>query len=278
MKKIDIFAGMDMSPEGIEKRQKESYNRSKQNPENMSYWLPEIAASTTRGDSVLKIPETKILQLDYENWKWLRSDGYKPEAVADFNTHLINRLDEFGDKEEFFMKTGIFSNKFDFQDTVIRDRETVGSKYLSIFYASMMVGADETSEVVFRELIEDKEQRETIYNGMPLHTEFRVFYDFDSKKEVGIVNYWHPDVMKGGLRSETDLEIYKSSESTLIAEYEEHKFEVIEEVKKFMRGEDKISGKWSIDVMKNGDEYWLIDMARMEKSSLVAQMERLSES
>lgn len=52
-----------------------------------------------------------------------------------------------------------------------------------------------------------------------------------------------------------------------------HKEFIVAEISRAMRDVQGLSGKWSIDVMKNSDEYWLIDMARMEYSALVNVME-----
>lgn len=271
--KINLFAGIDMSEEAVNKRQQESFTYSKENPENMSYWLPKIQASTTKGKSVLQVPVTEIIQLDFEMWKWLRSDRYTPEKIAELNDFLVGKIGKFLGKEKIlFMKTGIFSNKFSFKTTVIDDKKNIGEKLLDMYYTSMMVGADNTSEVVFRQMVKDKEERLRIYEGMPLHTEYRVFYDFDTKEIVGVANYWHPEVMEGNLRGE-DLAIYLKEKHKIVDDFNTYKHKVANEVMMFMDGSSDLRGKWSVDVMKNGDEFWLIDMARMERSALTQQIE-----
>lgn len=271
---INIFAGIDMSEEGIEKRNRENYKAACENPENMSYWLPKIEASETRSDSTLKIPQTKIIPLDYEEWIWLRSDQYTEEAKSNFNDSLVKKIGDFQQGKTKFMKSGIFSNKFEFPQTVVKHTENVGNQFLSMFYTSMVYGADKTAEVVMREMIEDQEARQVIYEGMPLHTEYRVFYDFDAKEVVGVANYWHPDVMTESLKDENAL-IYDSAKELLVTEYNDHKNHVAAEVAQFMQGCEGLHGKWSVDVMKNGSDFWLIDMARMQFSALVKQMERV---
>lgn len=275
MKKINIFGNLDMSPEGIQKRLMESYERSKENLENMSYWLPKIANSTIKGLSVLQIPETKIIPLDFDWWRWLRSDRYTPEKIKEFNDYLVNELGNFRMGESLFMKTGIFSNKFTFSTTTIEDNKTIGDKYLAMFYQSMMVGADNTAEVVFRQNVKDSEHRNTIYDGMPLRTEFRVFYDFDTHENVGVANYWHPEELNGYLKEE-DKQSYAKGKEIILKDYERFKVYVAEQVKIFMEGCSGLTGKWSVDVMKNGQDYWLIDMARMERSALVNRLEEVT--
>lgn len=87
----------------------------------------------------------------------------------------------------------------------------------------MIVGADDTSEVVFREFIGSKEDVPTIYSGMPLHTEFRVFYDFGSKKAIGVSNYWNPEVMEKSMHNPLDRISYGQVKDKMQCEYNEYK-------------------------------------------------------
>ena len=65
-------------------------------------------------------------------------------------------------------------------------------------------GAATTNEWVVREFIKDKENNPCIYKGLPLHTEYRVFIDADTKEVLGINPYWDPDVMKKRFGKEAD--------------------------------------------------------------------------
>ena len=44
--------------------------------------------------------------------------------------------------------------------------------------------------------IEDVEKNPTIYKGLPLHTEYRVFVDFDTDEVLAVAPYWDPVLMK----------------------------------------------------------------------------------
>jgi hypothetical protein len=261
-----------LSQEEMNERLKQLYQLAGENPENMSYWLPKIQESTTKEQSQLKIPETKIIKIDFEFWKWLRSDHYTEDKIRWFNDFLVEKLGNFLEGETLFMKTGIFSDKFSFYHAVVKDRSKIGQQFLEMYYNSMLLGADLTNEAVFRQMIHDKEGRKQIYEGMPLHTEFRVFYDFDHQKVIGISNYWHPELMEKYLRN-IDLLHYVDEREQLISDFNEYKEKIIKEVNLFMKGCRRLKGKWSVDVMKNGEDFWLIDMARMEMSALVEQME-----
>lgn len=251
------------------------YDEALNNLENMSYWFPKISSSTTAQLSYLKLPKTKIVTLNFDWFKWLRSDSYTNEKIQAFNEYLKHELDGFKENNiSIFMKTGVFSNKFDFNNVIINNSEQIGEKFLNMYYSSMLVGADMTAEVVLREMIEDAEDRRKIYNGMPLHTEFRVFYDFDSKKCIGVTNYWHPELMIKNLRG-VDLESFLYEKDNLVKDFEQYKNEITNQVGIFMSGVSDLSGKWSVDIMKNGQDFWLIDMARMQFSALVGQMEEV---
>lgn len=51
--------------------------------------------------------------------------------------------------------------------------------------APCIYGAATTIEWVVRDFIQDKENSPYIYKGMPLHTEYRIFVDCDSKTVIG---------------------------------------------------------------------------------------------
>lgn len=306
-----LFEGLFKPPtkEEIEER----HNGYRENPENMSFWLPAIEnAKQVTGSSFL-IPRTKIVQMTTETRSWLETDNYQKEAVEEFNNQLNKELDGFLPEQKLFIKTGIFSNKFEFNKTMVTDRTKIGQQMLDIFYASLVLGAFETMEFVFREFIEDVECNETIYKGMPLKTEFRVFYDFDIQKVIGISNYWNPEVMIKNLVDDSITAVATSRENTkeilekiistenfqelksyqqedllnglaylkgvdkLEKEYAHYKEFVIREIEALFVNGSYLTGRWSIDVMKNGEDFYVIDMARMNRSSLVEQMEAVNE-
>lgn len=130
-----------------------------------------------------------------------------------------------------------------------------------------------TNEWVVREYIEDEENNPTIYKGMPLRTEYRLFVDLDEQEFLGVSPYWREDVMKRSLDSDTDYDkkhdyvIYKMHEEAIYKRYNENIEKVTEEIKSLMPS-IKLEGQWSIDVMQNGDEFYIIDMALLSESAL----------
>ena len=140
----------------------------------------------------------------------------------------------------------------------------------------VMYGVSSNNEWVVREFIDDVENNPTIYNGLPLHTEYRVFVDFDTEEVIGISPYWHPQVMKENLldigvsapiQKNHDYINYINHEETLMKRYEDNKDLVVSEVSKLLK-DCTLKGQWSIDIMQNGSDFWLIDMARASESTL----------
>lgn len=261
-------------------------------PNSMSKWLPEInkAAKQTK---FFKIPRTKILRVPKALLQTTRVLEF-PELTP-LSLEIINRyaskVFELDEEKDYFVKTGTFSSKFDFRNTKVTKGQEVkelGSYLWFIQHQASnlasplnipgpVYGVSSNNEWVVREFIDDKENNPTIYNGLPLHTEYRVFVDFDDKEIIGINPYWDPDVMKknflevGSSKNSVkqhDYIIYSTHEEKLMSRYEENKELVMNEVRKLL---DKcnLTGQWSIDVMQNGDDFWLIDMARATESALV---------
>lgn len=52
-----------------------------------------------------------------------------------------------------------------------------------------------------------------------------------------------------------------------MSRYNENKDKVVEEVSKLLSN-CTLKGQWSIDIMQNGNDFWLIDMARASESAL----------
>ena len=139
-----------------------------------------------------------------------------------------------------------------------------------------MYGVSSNNEWVVREFVDDVENNPTIYNGLPLHTEYRVFVDFDTNEILGISPYWDVDIMKENFldvgssapsQKRHDYVVYTAHEAILTKRYEDNKEKVLSEVEKLLPN-CRLKGQWSIDIMQNGDDFWLIDMARASESSL----------
>ena len=263
------------------------------NKNSMGYWLPALKAAADR-QKFFRIPETKIVKvplpiLQLSRLEYMELTPITLKIVDDWAFKAF-QLDE---DKTYFVKTGCYSQKFDFRNCKVTGKKEVhelGEYLLYIqHYAVMMAGPNPapdgkaystygvstTNEWVVREYIEDVENNPTIYHGMPLHTEYRAFVDFDSREVLGIVPYWDPETMKNRFSKEADADepdmihdyvIYKAHEETLMNRYHENVDKVVEALKVMIPDVD-LSGQWSLDIMQNGEDFWLIDMALAQNSA-----------
>lgn len=260
------------------------------NKNSMGYWLPRII-DAVREQDLLKVPETTIIKvplsvlqltrMEYESLNRTTLD------IVDRFCKKVFRLDE---SKEYFIKTGTYSSKYDFRNAYVHGAKEVRElgEYLLFIqhYASMMAGplsspsiygVSTTNEWVVREFIPDKEGNPCIYKGLPLHTEYRVFVDFDTKELIGISPYWEPETMKKRFAHGDDADsphqkhdyiIYVMHEPELMEKYHENKAYVERAVEKLIQNVDSMHGQWSMDIMQNGNDFWLIDMALAAESAL----------
>ena len=135
-----------------------------------------------------------------------------------------------------------------------------------------------------RDFIPDTENNPTIYHGLPLHTEYRVFVDFNAtdpfEQVLGISPYWEPKTMKNhfmplaegrsGMNPDAyhDYCTYSVAEEKLMKRYEENKERVLDHVLNIVRCNEQMHGQWSMDIMQNGNDFWFIDMATASESAL----------
>lgn len=210
-------------------------------------------------------------------------DSGNIHSMANRYCQKVFHLDGY---EDYFIKTGTYSSKYEFRNAHIHNPKEINEmgeyflflNHLTCSMASPLnnrcfYGANTTNEWVVREYIKDKENNPTIYNGLPLHTEYRVFVDFDTKEILGASPYWRSDVMKNEFKKVSspqerhDYVVYKMHEDILNQRYHESVQTVLAELKKVIP-RIELTGQWSVDVMRNGNDYYIIDMALAENSAL----------
>lgn len=139
-----------------------------------------------------------------------------------------------------------------------------------------MYGISTTTEWVVREYIQPPAGTPEIYYGLPLRPEYRIFIDFDTDEILGISPYWEPNMMKkrfghaedsGNPDKVHDYIIYCAMEEELMKQYMENKDTVIQKLRD-MLPRISLTGQWSLDVMQNGSDFYIIDMALAENSAL----------
>lgn len=259
------------------------------NPCSMGHWLPQIAEAAD-AEGFFKVPETKIilvpitlLQLTRQPYEALNGTTLK---IVDAYCHEVFGLD---DAKSYFIKTGTFSSKFDFRNCLVTGEKEVrelGEYLLFIHYQALMAasplsqphsiyGMSTTNEWVVREYINPKEVLPTIYKGLPLRTEYRAFVDFDAKTVLGIAPYWDPKTMKQKFANHMrqnphdlhDMMTYSAYEDTLMDRFKANK-DMVQSNVQTLAETAGLSGQWSVDIMQNGNEFYLIDMAPAYMSAL----------
>ena len=242
-----------------------------------------------QGQTFFRIPATTIAHVPLPLLQLTRLE------YSELTQTTLNIVDKWAMKaftldedKDYFIKTGTYSSKFDFRNAKVSGRKEVRElgEYLVYihFQANMMAGpltqpsiygVSTTTEWVVREFIPDKENNPCIYKGLPLHTEYRVFVDCDTDQVLGYTPYWEPETMKTRFSQENDANsphqihdyvIYKAHEDTLMARYKANIETVVEHVKGILPALD-LQGQWAIDIMQNGDDFWLIDMSLAENSA-----------
>lgn len=263
-----------------------TYQMLEMNPISMGFWLPPLVGGLY-GNKFFKVPDTKILHVPITMLQLTRL-GF--ETLNPVTKEIVNRYCQkvfhLDRHEDYFIKTGTYSSKYEFRNAHIHEPKEVdemGEYFLLLNHLTCSMaaptnnrsfyGANTTNEWVVREYIKDKENNPTIYNGLPLHTEYRVFVDFDTKKILGVSPCWRSDVMKNKFKEVAspqerhDYVVYQIHEDVLNQRYHESVQTVLNEMEKVIP-RIKLTGQWSIDVMRNGDDYYIIDMALAEHSAL----------
>lgn len=234
-----------------------------QSEENeLSFWYPKI---TNIG---FKTPETIITSFNEEELAYIKRAEFEKMNLES----LTNRVKENAIKNNFdlnrdnFIKLSIRSNKFNFTTCHLRYIEDLPNKLLAIF--DNMYDAFEWAQkmdLVLREFIKTNYYRQQIYNGLPLNTEFRVFYDFDKQELLGIFNYWEKDTMLDNLYSKNDIFAFANTTASLERDFKTLSPILEKEVQEKLPQVD-LKGKWSIDFLYDGEKFVLIDMGHAECS------------
>lgn len=269
------------------------------NPNSMGNWLPYLANAVV-AQGFFRIPKTRIVKLPITVMQLMREYDYMGlnRATLDVIDQWCSKIFNLRQDQDYFIKTGTHCSKFDFRNAKVTGAKEVRElgEYLLFLHMQdlrmaqydlsghnqpVIYGVSTTTEWVVREFISDVEDNTTIYHGLPLHTEYRAFVDFDTDTVLGIHNYWDPDVMlphfakratkplpdgQKDIDAVHDFVTYKANQEKLTARYEANKDRVAKKVQEFLP-DVPLSGQWSMDIMQNGDDFWLIDMAVAENSA-----------
>ena len=263
------------TPEYLKEVSKKCYVDDRQYPENFSNWYNHIIDfgkfrhANIISNQIFTFEETEIMcetdVIDNVNWEKI-------------NIILKPTLDKMESRKIYNIKNGAFSNKFEF-NTSLANKEDLAKQLWLINYNSAMFDTGGYTELVVREYIPFNNNKvPTIYNGMPLREEIRVFYNIDTKKIEYIVDYWDYEYCEPNIRNKTDNIVFNWFHNKYGNRADKHKniLKIVEaQIRKdidTLKFDNCISGIWSIDFMYVNDieDYtgiWLIDMARAHRSA-----------
>lgn len=251
------------------------------NMNQMGYWLPKVTEV-----SPFKIPDTKIIKVPLSLLQLGRVFEYGELTPTTFKiiNEYCKRVFDLNLDGTYFIKNGVYSSKFDFRNAKVTTPQEVAEIGQYLFYvhqqacqmASLLnnrsiYGCGTTTEWVVREYIESP-VKETIYMGLPLNTEYRVFVDFDIKTILSDNQYWNKEVMTKRFKENRnnhdvhDVITYNMASERLEKTYNKNINKVREMVQELLKNNVEMTGQWSIDIMQVENDFYLIDMALAENS------------
>lgn len=243
--------------------------REESMPNLFSKWWPAVK------DCGIMVPKSTVFPVPPELMKHFYME--KPDediaaVQAWVDKTVLPGLKDAGLQGLLFVKNGTFSNKFVADKSCMVLPNELTDAIININYAAACCGADMSggcNELVVRQRIQhDERVTPCIYHGLPLRSEFRVFYDFDLKKVLFTADYWDYDYIYDHLHDVTDKIILSHERERLENTFKEKKSMAETLVAEHMANVDGLSGPWSVDLMMTeAGEMYLIDMAVAEQSS-----------
>ena len=251
------------------------------NMNQIGHWLPKVAEI-----SPFKIPDTKIVKVPLSLLQLGRVFEYSELTPTTFKiiNEYCKKVFELDLNGTYFIKNGVFSSKFDFRNAKVTTPQEVAELGQYLFYihqqacqmASLLnnksiYGCGTTNEWIVREYIESP-VKETIYTGLPLNTEYRIFVDFDTKAILSDNQYWNKEVMNKRFEENRnshdvhDVITYNMASERLEKTYNENIDKVKEMVQELLNNNIEMTGQWSVDIMQVENDFYLIDMALAENS------------
>lgn len=250
------------------------YTREHEN--DFSFWYPKIkdCGIPTPLTFYTKLPsaeeEPEYVKRLYEAFYMEHPKEDEEVVKAYLEERVIPKLKEMKLTGHVFVKNGRFSNKFNANGTCnLYGLHELYRAIILINYEAMCCGAEGADEIVVRKFIESPHgTTPCIYNGLPLRSEFRVFYDFDTRKPIFTANYWDYDYVYPHLHDATDKIVFEHERERIEGAFKSEKDRVQAMVETAMKRVTGLAGQWSVDIlMDEGDNLWLIDMAIAQRSA-----------
>ena len=255
----------DLINQALEGARERYFRTEKANPNNLSFWFPKVK------DCGFRVPETIVIPVPDPVVEafFQEEPGDKERIRAFIHETVIPEVRKM--KGLPFIKNGCYSGKFNFKHCCPADieEETIMDCVSTIQYESLCRFTSGVTEIVLRERIPAEEHAGTIYGGMPLQTEFRVFYDFDRLVPLYCVNYWDRDYCRDAIhRNPDDGKKYDILYPHILGEYQRKVPFLITEILQKLPRVTGLTGLWSVDFLLDKDgTFWLIDMAVAQQSA-----------
>ena len=254
--------------EELQESNKRWIRRLKENITNFSYWSERMKPVD---EKAFKQARSVTFNLPDELYPCLfcekKDDREKLRKWVSETVFPIVQSMKFG--ERCFLKNGCFSNKFDFNNSCKLEPITIDnivSHMLNIEGFALCYETMGDMEWVFREYIEPDDNAQCIYYGMPIRSEMRCFYDFDTHTYLYDVFYWDKDYCFDHF-DKKEQAIFNNVYDEIYGGYLSMREEVRSLIEKEMPKCDEMTGMWSIDILIQGNDYWLIDMAPANRSA-----------
>ena len=254
------------TPEELDAYTRKLYEDALSDPSHFPNWYDGLS-------KYFRTPDSVFVPIDLARFSWLSCDDYADDRIEEFGAYLMGYLEKaqaLGFGFPVFLKGSTFSNKFNFVDCVVHEGITaaeLGRKALDIFYMAMC-GDRYDAGFVFRRFIAAPDGTPSIYEGMPLRPEFRVFYDFDRKLVLCVKPYWDVPTMTRGLYDPADRESFAQAAPALEAAFLANAHAVSRHVSDALAGYVGRPGGvrsasiWSLDFLMEPDgTLWFIDAA-----------------
>lgn len=246
-------------------------NELRSNPNNFSFWFPFVKDLKIRG---LMVPKSVVIDCPEEVAMsfFMEKEGDGQRIDQWVSDKVVPAVKENFLSGEIFIKNGCFSDKYTFDNAChVKDAfdiRQLTEQIIRIQNDSLCLERGGNLELVIREYIPAAPGTPTIYHGMPLRPEVRIFYDFRYHQYLYAVNYWLWDECHDYIcRHPEDAMVYQMEYPKLNRQTAELLIRHMETLCRTMDSVEGLAGIWSVDFILEDDRVCLIDMAQSHRSA-----------
>lgn len=254
-----------------------SYIQGKRDTNNTSYWVTQLYKSG------IKLPEIFILKLTSHEYQVLNrtlDTDYdlmeREECIEVLAEKIISKMDEncFNRNQTLVFKKS-FTSKVDLLDEYIflqqsHDDDLFFEELVSAITRIVNERNGKINELVIQGYY-DGDKRPCVQENVRLNTRVRVFYSFESKQVLEMINCWDSMKLKYDLRmrnkteEQTVLEISKLEQTIPVMNqdirlhYHYLKALIEDKFKELL-----FKGVWAVDILITTNGYYIVEMKKEE--------------